>query len=142
VRLDIADGDRDPNDDKLNTFDLPYPNPAYLSDAAFFAPRNLWDVQPFISLTPASQWTLTLGTQFLWRRTGNDAVYSSANLPLFPPSAVGNYVATQPYLRATWHPVGPVAVQGAVERAFVGDATRAAGGRDATYAMAMVTFDF
>jgi hypothetical protein len=133
VRIDAAGGDRNPDDRELNTFDLPYPNLSYLSDAAIFAPRNVWNIQPFASAALNPQLTATLGIQLLWRLSRHDAIYSSANIPLMAPSDSGNFVASQPYLRLSWRPMPLVNVQASVEKAFAGDVPQRAGGHDELY---------
>jgi hypothetical protein len=142
IRIDWAEGDRDTTDGRLATFDLPYPNLAYLSDAAFFAPRNLRDIQPFASATLTRKLTMTFGTQFLWRVTRQDAVYSSANLPLVRAGVEGSYVATQPYLRVAYRATRLVTLQSSIERAHIGDVLRNAGGRDQTFASFQVGVSF
>jgi hypothetical protein len=139
IRVDVAGGDRNASDRTLNTFDVPYPNLSYLTDAAFFAPRNVWDIQPFVSATVVPQLTLTIGSQFLWRLSQHDAVYSSANIPLIAPSTAGNYVAGQPYLRVSWRPISLISVQGSLEKAFVGEVLRHVGARNEVYEMVSIT---
>lgn len=101
-RADIAGGDAHPNDARLKTFDLPYPNLSYLTDAALFAPRNVRDLQPFVTVSPTVRFSLTAGAQFLWRTTTADAVYSPANIQILRSGGGAHYVATQPYARVTW----------------------------------------
>jgi len=121
-RVDIAGGDADPNDARLNTFDLPYPNLSYLTDAALFAPRNVRDIQPFVTISPTARFSLTAGAQFLWRTTTADGVYSPVNIQILRPGGTAHYVATQPYARVTWHMNHFVDLQAAVVHAMPGEA--------------------
>jgi hypothetical protein len=140
LRADIAGGERR-GSRTLNTFDLPYPNLAYLTEAAIFAPRNLWDLQPFVTVTPDPAISVTVGSQFLWRVSPADAVYSSANLPLLSPGGTGNFVASQPYLRVAWRPHPLVTLQGAIEDAIAGSVVRARGGKNELFETASVAVD-
>jgi hypothetical protein len=129
MRLDAAGGDGRVGDHVLGTFDLPYPNLSYLTDAAIFAPRNVHDIQPFVAVAPFADLMLTAGTQFLWRNSTQDAVYSPVNLPVIGPGGRQTYVATEPYLRVDWR-VNPLAEwQLGVIEAVPGAALRDAGGR-------------
>jgi Alginate export len=128
LRIDAAGGDSDPQDSRLGTFDLPYPNLSYLTDAALFAPRNVHDLQPFVSFTPARDFTVTTGAQLLWRNSRHDAVYSAANFPVVPAGGHGMYVATEPYVRIDWRITPLVQVQGGLVYALPGEALKSFGG--------------
>lgn len=139
LRVDIAGGDSHSGDQRLNTFDLPYPNLSYLTDAGLFSPRNVWDVQPFLSASLTPTLTATAGAQFLWRVSGGDALYSSANTVLLSPGGAGGYVASQPYLRLSWRPIALIAIQATIEKAYPGTLLKNAGGRNMTYQTIAIT---
>ena len=128
LRLDYAGGDDDPRDARLGTFDLPYPNLSYLTDAAIITPRNVHDVQPFLTITPTRDLTLTAGAQFLWRNSRADAVYSPVYLPVISAGGHGYYVTTEPYVRFDWRIVPLIELQGGAVRAMPGEALRSFGG--------------
>jgi hypothetical protein len=143
VRIDAAGGDRDPGDGRLGTFDLPYPNLSYLTDAAVFAPRNVGDIQPFVTVSPTRGLTVTGGIQVMWRIDRADAVYAPSGAVVLRPGGPGRLVATSPYLRATWRINPLVDWQVSAVRAEPGDAMRAAGGRHALgYAETAITARF
>jgi hypothetical protein len=103
LRLDGASGDTDAADDKLGTFDLAYPDLTYISDAITFAPRDLWQVQPFVTIQPTDALSLTGGVGFLWRMEQGDSVYAPPQLRLTAIDAPGGaYLSTQTYLRGNW----------------------------------------
>ena len=108
MRIDVASGDTSSQDRRLGTFDLPYPNLSYLSDAGLFAPRNVRDIQPFVSVTPVAGLGITAGTQFLWRCSTADAVYSPLGTPVVRAGGSRRHVGTQPYLRINWQ-IDPLA---------------------------------
>lgn len=122
LRADMASGGNHADRRQLGTFDLPYPNLSYLSEAAIFAPRNVRDLQPFLSVAPIKPVTLTVGAEFLWRNTSTDAVYSAINTPIIGPGGHGSYLATQPYARLDWRFTPLVELQGAIVRALPGSA--------------------
>jgi hypothetical protein len=143
LRLDYAGGDDNPHDSRLATFDLPYPNLSYLTDAAIFSPRNVHDVQPFVSISPTRDLTLTAGSQFLWRNSRYDSVYSAVYFPVVPPGGRGLYVTTEPYVRVSWRIVPLVEFQGGLVYAIPGEALRSFGGtRRLEFAFASGAFRF
>lgn len=78
LKADIASGDRDADDDRLETFNALYPNPSYFSDAALISPANLVDLQPNMSWSwPGSGRSLYVGWNLLWKQRGDDAVYTT-----------------------------------------------------------------
>jgi hypothetical protein len=142
ARFDAAEGDNNRDDGKLTTFDLPYPNLTYLTDAAIIIPRNVGDIDPFVSVQPDSTVTLTAGDQYLWRLTPNDAVYTPVISVLIPAHTSGSFVASQPYLRFLWHPINYIELQSSLVYADPGNAVRSAGGRAQTYVAESVAFRF
>lgn len=143
IRIDGAGGDRNPRDGKLATFDLPYPNLTYLTDAAIIAPRNVHDIQPFVTATPIAPVTLTAGVQFLWRNTKSDLVYSPINTPVVPVGGRGMYVATEPYLHLTWRIMPLVEFQAAATHAVPGQALKSVnGGKTLDFAFTSLAFRF
>jgi hypothetical protein len=143
IRIDAAGGGMDKAGHRLNTFDLPYPNLTYLTDASIFAPRNVRDIQPFISVTPMRTLTLTAGAEFLWRVSANDAVFSAANTPIIGPGGHGDYVASEPYFRVDWQINPLVEWAGAIVYAVPGEVLRSFGGtRPLTFAYTSLTLRF
>ena len=143
IRVDVASGDSNSHDRHLGTFDLPYPNLAYLSDAGLFAPRNVHDIQPFVSISPVAGLGLVAGTQFLWRNSTADAVYSPLGTPVVRAGGGRRYVATQPYLRVNWQ-INPLTtfLAGYV-RAIPGGTLKEVGGdRRLDYAFASLDLQF
>ena len=104
LKADLASGDRDPDDDRLETFNALYPNPSYFSEAALIAPANLIDVQPHLSLAPRPSVELRLGWDILWKHRTDDAVYSTP-VPLTPvdgSAGHGRFVGHQLQVAIAW----------------------------------------
>ena len=143
VRIDAASGDGKAGDGKLGTFDLPYPNLSYLTDAAIFAPRNLADLQPFVAVNPTPALTVTLGSQVLWRMSRADSVYSPVGLPVIGPGGGGSHVATSPYGRVSWRINPLVEWQAAFVHASPGEALKAArAGKPQDFGMTALVLKF
>jgi hypothetical protein len=141
VRADLASGTEAGNTHSLGTFDLPYPNLAYLSDAAIFSPRNIRDIQPFITVVPVRPLSVTLGSEFLWRFSKADAVYSFANLPLVPAGGDGSYVATQAYVRMDWHVTRLIDLRSSVVVAIPGELLSTAAGANRKLTFGTIAVD-
>lgn len=78
LKADIASGDRNADDHRLETFNALYPNPSYFSDAALVSPSNLIDLQPNVSWSwPGRGGSLYVGWNLLWKQRGADAVYTT-----------------------------------------------------------------
>jgi hypothetical protein len=133
VRIDVAEGDNNRAGRTLTTFDLPYPNLTYLTDAAIIAPRNVADLDPFIMVQPSSELTLTAGAQYLWRLTPKDAVYSPIGTAIVPPNTAGSFVAAQPYVRVSWRPSHCLELQLAAVHAQSGKVVTSAEGHSQDY---------
>lgn len=143
VRIDRAGGDRNAADGELNTFDLAYPNLSYISDLSAFAARNLASVQPFVTVTPRQNVTLTAGMDWLWRSERADAVYSPPSVQLARANQTGgDAVASQFYLRANWRLTPFVDMQSSFVHAQVDDVLAGAGLADQTYGMTQIAWRF
>ncbi len=63
-KLNFASGDDNPNDNELGTYNALFLNPAYVSQAAIYAPGNGSDIQPFVEIHPHKALTLFTGIDF------------------------------------------------------------------------------
>jgi len=142
ARVDAAEGGKRPGSRVLTTFDIPYPNLSYLTDAAFIAPRNVWDIDPFVTVHPMPGWTIVSGAQFLWRLTSHDAIYSPIGTTIVPANTAGSFIAAQPYLRVNWRPSPFVELQLSGTRAQPGGAVKSDSGRAQNYWSGAVTVRF
>lgn len=135
LRVDMAGGDDDPGDGELGAFDLGYPNLSYLSDAAAIAPRNVFDVHPFLTVQPTAALTLTGGVELVWRLEQGDALYAPPSLALTAPgSAGGSFAAAQWYGRLTYRPNRHWEFGLSAVRIEPGPALTRSGGRAQTFA--------
>ena len=75
IKLDYISGDRSAGDDKLQTFNPLFTNPAYFGLLAVITPVNLMDIHP------SSKWKLSENVEFsfdwdfFWRASKNDGLY-------------------------------------------------------------------
>ncbi len=99
LSANVASGDSDPDDNRLETFNPVFPNLAYFEEAAIYAPQNFYNIEPEISWSVSTRLRVSLDWNFFWRLEGNDAVYVRGLLPL-PNTAgqPGDFVAHSPSL--------------------------------------------
>lgn len=143
IKANVQSGDKDPTDDRLQTFNPIYPNHAYFSEAGFGAPMNGYDVQPNITLNPAPYLSIVVGTDFFWRYSKHDAVYSSILLPLpNTAQAEGRYIGTMFTSHVRWRPTRHWEFNLDYSRISAGEVIRNAGGSAASLFMASAAYRF
>ncbi|MDT0558856.1 alginate export family protein [Ichthyenterobacterium sp. W332] len=75
LKLEYTSGDKNLNDNKLNTFNPMFVNPAYYSLAATITPINLISIHPSVSATPTEKLKLYGEWGIFWRASKNDGLY-------------------------------------------------------------------
>ena len=78
LKLEYTSGDRDNTDDKLNTFNPMFVNPAYYSLATTVTPMNLISVHPSFSMKPRKDVNVYLEWASFWRASKDDGLYRPA----------------------------------------------------------------
>ena len=103
LRADIYSGDDDPNDADLNAFNPFFPKGKHISQLAATGLINQRDLHPRIDIQFNKHWSLRLSTQFIWRDSLDDGIYSIANGLLKTGQASrARYVGTQPEVELKW----------------------------------------
>lgn len=134
ILANVTSGDSNAADGKLGTFDAPFPNPSYTTDASFLRPRNFYELHFVASATPHETVSLDLGVNFLWRQSTADAVYAPATFRLVAaPASERRFIAALLDVGVTYTPTPHITVQATFTHAFAGDVVRDAGGADANF---------
>jgi hypothetical protein len=139
LAVDVATGDHNPSDNRLETFNPLFPNGYYLADYTGFP--NLIHVKPALTVHPAPAVSLTAAVAGQWRETTADAVYVFPNFPL--PGTVGvpgRYTGTYGEFRGDWTITPHYALAFDAVHYAIGTAIRQAGGRDANYLGVQVSY--
>ncbi len=136
IKLDLASGDRNPQDGRLGTFNAMYPKSAYFSEASLLAPANLMDVQPTLTLTPRPGLSTEIGWQLAWKHQRSDAVYTTpAPLAAVPGTAgTPRRIGQQYKWETSWEASPQWTWKGQLAWFDAGPGLRAAGGRDTFFA--------
>ena len=103
LSANIASGDKNPDDDVLQTFNPLYPRGNYFSEDAILGPRNFFNFHPFLTLQLNDALVLTTDVNFFWRLEKGDGVYTPSGAILRGPQpGAGRYVATAVSVNLTW----------------------------------------
>lgn len=76
LKLDWSSGDGEVADDRLNSFNPMFVNPATYSLAAVNTPVNLLSFHPSLLLFPDEKWLINLEYAFFYRANSSDGFYS------------------------------------------------------------------
>ena len=143
VKANVSSGDRDPDDDDINTFYPLFPKLAYFSQAALNAPMNLIDVAPSLTLVLLDDLSALIGCDVFWRTSRDDAVYSSSLSPLIPAdTTAGKYIGTQANLELDLELGRHVELLAAYAHFFAGGVVEEGGGSDVDFVMMSVSYRF
>lgn len=103
LSANVASGDKDPNDGKLQTFNPLFPRGNYFSEDATLGPRNFFNLHPFVTLQLTDAFTLTTDVNFFWRLEKGDGIYTPSGAILREPQpGAGRYVGTAASANLTW----------------------------------------
>ncbi|MEM6468071.1 MAG: alginate export family protein [Planctomycetota bacterium] len=143
IKFDAISGDRNPNDRKLGTFNALYPNNSYFSEAAAFAPANLYDLNLNADLELSESVKLVVLWDFLWRQSTTDAIYVPPGIPGIEGDATDErYIGNTVSIAMEWQPVSSIETTAAYVHLEPGDAIFEAGGREADFVLLWATWFF
>lgn len=103
LRCDFISGDRNRNDNQLNTFNPLFPKLRYFGETGVVAPYNLIDLHPAVIIPVTEKFEMNWNADFFWRESDEDALYTGGGRIL---RAAGNnlnrYIGTQYTLELTY----------------------------------------
>ena len=127
----------------LRTFNALFPNNSYFSEAALFAPANLIDVNPTLSVTPREGVVVTAMWDHLWRFDVDDGIYVPPGVPVLGGNTSDErYIGHSLSLLAEWELTERVKAFAAYTRFEAGPAVDEAGGGDVDYLLFGVDLSF
>lgn len=133
IKLNIASGDDDPNDGRLETFNPLFPRNNYFSDANLLAPYNFFDIHPTITLRPSDSITIAAGLDMYFRYSKDDAVFSPAGIVIPAAASDSRFVGSTFTLVADWSINRHLALSASYAHFFRGSVVKDAGGKDVDY---------
>jgi Alginate export len=121
VRADVASGDEDRADPRLQAFNPLFPGNSYSGAVGLLGPTNLTDLTPALRVTPWPTLVVAFEAPSYWRTSTGDGVYGTDLRPLIRPEAGdGRYVGTNPGIVVVWQATRHLQMQGAVTRFLAG----------------------
>lgn len=75
LKAEYISGDKNQNDNSLETFNPLFPRGAYFGLVALIGPSNLIDVHPFLEFQLTQKLNFNIDYDMFWRASLNDAVY-------------------------------------------------------------------
>ncbi|MEM8947378.1 MAG: alginate export family protein [Planctomycetota bacterium] len=140
VKFDAISGDDDPDDSRLGTFNALFPNNSYFSEAAIFAPANLYDLNLSLDAQLTDSLTAVVLYDFLWRYSTQDAIYVPPGVPgvdgdTSGERSIGNTIS----IALEWRPKSSFEATAAYVHLEPGDALTAVGGQEADFFLLWAT---
>ena len=121
VRADLASGDRDAGDPRLDAFNPLFPGNSYSGSVGLFGPTNLSDLTPAVRMSPRPNLTIGFEAPSYWRTSTGDGLYSTdLRLLVRPEAGDARYVGTNPGVLVVWQATRHLQVQGVVTRFLAG----------------------
>jgi hypothetical protein len=103
LRADLASGDRNPRDTKLQSFNPLFPGTAWSGLIALIGPVNVMEIGPSLRLRFRESVTLTADSSFYGRQSLRDGLYGVAvNLQRAGQPSSARYVGNATGLRVDW----------------------------------------
>ncbi len=103
LSLNIASGDRDPEDPNLQTFNPLFPRGNYFSELALLGPRNFFNIDPSLTVHMASGVIVSAHVNLYWRLSPDDGVYApSGQLLRAGRDSNSRFVGTAVSLLSEW----------------------------------------
>ncbi|TFW72282.1 alginate export family protein [Methylotenera oryzisoli] len=140
IKADIASGDRNKKDGKLETFNPLFFKANYFNDAAFFRPANLADIHASLQMQPREDLTITFGSDFIWKHSKQDAIYATTGRVLLPATDASKYVGTALEAAAQWKVNRHMVATASYVHMYTGSQVDKAGGGDIDYLATWVSF--
>jgi len=142
LKADVASGDRDPNDGRLDTFNAMFPRAPYFSESSLLAPANLIDLQPELTVNPTLDTQWTLGWQFAWKHRRADGIYTTPTplVPLAGTAGTSRWIGHQLKLQGAWQINPQWEARLDIAHFEAGAGLRQAGGRDVDFVSTTLEF--
>jgi hypothetical protein len=103
LRADATSGDRDPNDQRLQTFNPLFPGTAYSDSIGLIGAANSLALNPNLRFAMSERWIASVGMAFFWRQSTRDGIYGINVAPIRPGGrSQARDIGTLPSVRLDW----------------------------------------
>jgi hypothetical protein len=142
LRADAISGGDDGRG-SVHTFNPLFQANNYFNEGGFVSPSNLYNLNPLVTLHPCDTVEITLGVNFQWLFSREDAIYAPPLQPLVRPDPGGDrYIGTSFNASVAWEMRKDVEWFLGYTHLQAGDALTAIGGRDVDYLQASFRLGF
>ena len=140
----IISGDRNPNDNSLNTFNSLFPRGAYFGNIAQNGPSNVRALQPNLTLKFPLRVSTVISNYLFWRDSTRDGLYSvPGGLLRQSGNSRARFIGTQPDFLIGWQASRHLSAYGFYSYFFTGGFLRESPpNRDASYVSAVLVYKF
>jgi hypothetical protein len=122
LRFDIASGDKDPKNPRLQSFNPLFPCNSYSGIAGLLGPTSLTDLTPAVTVAVRPNLVMSVEAPSYWRTSEADGVYSTdLRVLLQADEGMGKYVGTNPGYIVVWQATRHIQIQGAITRFLSAD---------------------
>lgn len=142
LKLNVASGDTDANDDRLGTFNPLFPRNNYFSDANLLAPYNFFDIHPSLQLRPSDSTLLTFAFDSFFRYSTKDAVFSPTGITIPANASDAHFVGSTLSAQFDYNINRHISWTVSYVHFFRGDVVTDAGGTDVDFFGTWLTFRF
>lgn len=144
LKADLASGDEDPADSKLQAFNPLFPKGAYFSEAALIGPVNFIDLNPCLDLNLTEHAVLSLNWDFFWRESTRDGLYNNAAaLVRSGRTSDARYIGSMPQAQLSWDVDRHLSFTAIYGHFFAGPFLKETGpGKDLDYVTSWLTYKF
>lgn len=127
----------------LHTFHPLFQANNYFNEGGFLSPSNLYNINPLVVLRPHEKLELTLGVNFQWRFSADDAIYGPPLQRLAGPAPNGErYLGTAFNASLGWKVASSTELFLGYTRHEAGSSLTAVGGTDVNYVQASFRQEF
>ena len=142
LKADALSGDRNLQDNRLGTFNPFYPALQYYSQVGLFAPANLLNLQPNITLDLTHDASVHVAWSSLWRESTADAFYQPAVEPVLGTATSERHIGQEASANLGWQANVHLTITATYAHFAPGGSVRKVGGRSGDYLLALGQFRF
>jgi hypothetical protein len=103
LKLNYSSGDKNKEDQKLNTFNPLFVSATFSGLSGYIIPINLLSIHPSVSFKPIKNLTILTDWSAFWRTSKNDGLYASPRFLVREANEITTkYIGNQFGLRATY----------------------------------------
>ncbi len=142
LKADVLSGDGNSQDNRLGTFNPLYPALQYYSQAGLFAPANIINLQPSITVDPSKNSSVNVAWSSLRRESKADAFYAPPLNAVLGTANGKRLIGQEASLNLAWQATVHLTTTATYAHFAPAGSVRQAGGRSGDYFLALAQFKF